>query len=361
MSLAEPEFVARDPNAIVSEMVADFEAATGRTLYPAQVERLLIDVVAYREGLVRMAVQEAAKLNLVTYARDVMLDHLGLNIGVARLPARAAITRVVFTRDPASGTVIVPAGTAIEISGNRVFLTAKELTIDASSSSAEVLATASEAGAAFNGFVAGAATLQASVNGISEVATAATTYGGADAEGDERYRARIMAGTNRAAVGTSARYRELVMGIDQSIADVAVVSPAPGSGTIRIHVLVDGGVAPAQLLADVLAVLSDERYRMVSDVIEVRAASARSYAITARITLAAGASAALVLPQAEAAAAAFAARLRGKLGGEVVPSQIVAALSVTGVHRVVLESPGELVLEPHEWADCAAITVAEAS
>lgn len=43
-------------------MIAKYEADTGKeTLYPAQAERLLIDLWAYREMLVRVAVQEAAK------------------------------------------------------------------------------------------------------------------------------------------------------------------------------------------------------------------------------------------------------------------------------------------------------------
>ena len=69
MSLPEPSFIDRDPQAITAEIVAQYEQLTGKTLYPAQVERLLIDVIAYRETLVRIGIQEAAKQNLVAYAR----------------------------------------------------------------------------------------------------------------------------------------------------------------------------------------------------------------------------------------------------------------------------------------------------
>ena len=61
MSLPEPSFIDRDPQAITAEIVAQYEQLTGKTLYPAQVERLLIDVIAYRETLVRIGIQEAAK------------------------------------------------------------------------------------------------------------------------------------------------------------------------------------------------------------------------------------------------------------------------------------------------------------
>lgn len=85
MSLPEPSFIDRDPEAVTAAMVASWEAATGKTLYPAQVEALLVDMVSYRESLVRIGIQEAAKQNLVTYARAPMLDHLGQLVGCTRL------------------------------------------------------------------------------------------------------------------------------------------------------------------------------------------------------------------------------------------------------------------------------------
>lgn len=61
MAIAEPNFIDRDPAQITSEMIAQYEDASGKKLYPAQAERLLIDLFAYRENLVRIAIQEAAK------------------------------------------------------------------------------------------------------------------------------------------------------------------------------------------------------------------------------------------------------------------------------------------------------------
>ena len=75
-----------DPLAIVDEMVARFQQDAGRTLYPAQIERLLIDQIAYREALVRAAINDVARQNLVAFARAPMLDYLGELVGVARLP-----------------------------------------------------------------------------------------------------------------------------------------------------------------------------------------------------------------------------------------------------------------------------------
>ena len=85
--LPEPDFIERDPAKITREMIATYESLTGKTLYPAQVERLLIDLIAYRESLVREAFQDGAKLNLVRYSRGVILDNIGENVGVQRVAA----------------------------------------------------------------------------------------------------------------------------------------------------------------------------------------------------------------------------------------------------------------------------------
>ena len=81
-SLPAPVFVSdadgTDPNLILADMIAAFESSSGRTLQPAQVERLLVDLFAYRESLVRNAVQYAAQQNLLAFAIFPMLGLSGL-------------------------------------------------------------------------------------------------------------------------------------------------------------------------------------------------------------------------------------------------------------------------------------------
>ncbi|MEW5790045.1 MAG: baseplate assembly protein [Pseudomonadota bacterium] len=80
------DVIPNDPQAITAEIVSQYETATGKTLYPAQVERLLIDLIVYRETLLRAAINDAARQNLVRFARPPMLDYLGELVGVTRLP-----------------------------------------------------------------------------------------------------------------------------------------------------------------------------------------------------------------------------------------------------------------------------------
>lgn len=84
-TLAKPNFIERDASKITAELVALYEQLSGKTLYPAQADRLFIDVIAYREMLIRTAIQEAGKQNLLAFANGVMLDYLGDFFGVVRL------------------------------------------------------------------------------------------------------------------------------------------------------------------------------------------------------------------------------------------------------------------------------------
>lgn len=79
------DVIPNDPPSITAEIVSAYETATGKTLYPAQVERLLIDLIAYRETLLRAAINDTARQNLVRFARAPMLDYLGELVGVTRL------------------------------------------------------------------------------------------------------------------------------------------------------------------------------------------------------------------------------------------------------------------------------------
>src|ERR1700740_3821039 len=100
-SLPPPVFVndadGLDPNLVLADMIAAFEAAAGRTLQPAQVERLLINLYAYRESLVRNAIQYAGEQNLLAFAVFPMIDYLGQLLGVTRLGAQGAVTTLQFT------------------------------------------------------------------------------------------------------------------------------------------------------------------------------------------------------------------------------------------------------------------------
>ena len=76
--LPEPNFIDRDPELITKEWVELYEKKSGKVLQPAQIERLMVDVGAYRETILRMKIQETAKQNLLSYAPLDILEHIQL-------------------------------------------------------------------------------------------------------------------------------------------------------------------------------------------------------------------------------------------------------------------------------------------
>ena len=107
VKLPEPNFIERDVDKITSEWIALYEEKTGKSLQPAQVERLLIDV-----GVYRIKIQEVAKSNLLTYAPMEVLEHLGELVGVRKLEGKCAKTTFRFeTSEPITSDIYIKKGT----------------------------------------------------------------------------------------------------------------------------------------------------------------------------------------------------------------------------------------------------------
>ena len=236
-SLPPPVFVddadGLDPNLILADMIAEFEAAANRTLYPAQVERLLINLYAYRESLVRNAIQYAAQQNLLAFASFPMLDYLGQLLSVTRLASQPALTTLQFTLANAlTVPFTIAAGTLVGTSdGQFNFATSAMVSIAAGATTGSVAAAAMAPGAGANGYLAGQISVQINPNAlIASVTNTSTTTGGSAPETDEHLRTRIQAAPNQFSVaGPIGAYRFFAIGADPSIIDAQVVSPSPGS------------------------------------------------------------------------------------------------------------------------------------
>lgn len=362
--LPRPDFIARDPQQVEREAIALYEQTVQKTLYPAQPERLLLDVLNYRETLVRLGIQDAAEQNLVNYARGVNLDHLGALLGVVRLQPSRARTTLQFSKDPGavSLSLVVPAGTrAGNLERDRTFATEANLTIGAGIASGTVFADAAIVGVAQNGLLPNAINqLIDSVPGIAAVANTTTTNGGADLEADDRLRERIKIAPNLFSVaGSRGAYLYWILTSDQTIIDAAIVqSSPPFLMRVKIYPLTAAGPATTEILDKVADTLTDEKIRPLTDDVQVLAPTTINYTIAASIVLYANADAGILQAQLNAAATAFAAQKRLKLGQDIIRSQVIAALSLPGVYSVALISPNaDLAIAPNEWANATATTI----
>lgn len=354
--LPAPQFIPTDPTARLNDAIATFETATGRTLRPAQPERLTLNSLAYEINLHAARVQAAMLQGLVDFATYPMLDYLGRFQAVERLPAASAQTTLRFTlAAPRPSALSIPAGTRVA-GGDTIFLTDAELLLAPGQTQGQVTATAAEPGEASNGFAPGQINaLLIPLAGVS-VANVTASAGGAPVEGDDALRARIMeAAESTTVAGSRGAYEARAREVSSAIIAVGVHSPRPGD--VDITILTRDGLPSPELLAAVADHLSDRRVRPMGDLVRVLPPRRVGYAIAARLTLTQEADAETTLAAAGAAATAHAAKLRAALGRDVVPNQIRTALMVPGVHDLVLDAPAATTLVADEWADCTAITL----
>jgi len=359
--LPEPDFIDRDPAAVTRDMVAAYEAAAGKTLYPAQPERLMVDVIAYRETLLRIAIQEAAKQNLVRFARAPMLDYLGELVRVARLPARPAQCPVRVSLDaPQSASLAIPAGAGLRAKDGRAFALLEAVSVPAGALTASGVAVAAVEGPAGNGFLPG------EIIGpdgslwpgcVAGAINTGTSSGGADIEDDPRLRQRILLGPEGFAVaGPLGAYQALALGAHQDIVDAGVWSAWPG--LVVVAPLTASGQPSRSLLDLVARALDSPAARPLCDQVAVVAPRRVPFEIEARITLCAWADQAQTLLSVRSALESYAAGLRLRLGREIIPSKLITLIGETdGVYAVELAAPAARALKPNEYADCTGITL----
>lgn len=370
-----PKFIPDDPTTVTQELISAYEAMTGKTLYPGQVERLLIDLIAYRESVTRAAINDTGRQNLVAFARAPMLDYLGELVGVNRLPAISArcTVRLSFA-EPLARSLVIPAETRVATGNSVQFQTEAQVIVAAAATEIDLAVVAQEPGGAANGYLPGQVSVLVDDLGvdIETVANLGITLGGADEEGDDRLRDRIrLAPESFSVAGSRLAYRHHALRAHQDIVDVAVVGPqlvmqngqlvsmnGVPAGVVRLFPLLKSGLPGAAILAAVNATCGADKVRPMTDLVEVLPPQEYPYAIRARLTMFNSADAATVLTAARNAAAAYASTQSAALGRDPVPSQIIAILSVAGVYQVELLAPLQpLAVPPEGWAHCTEISI----
>lgn len=360
MALPEPSFIDRDPATVTAENIALYESLSGKTLQPAQPEMLLVNQIAYRESLLRIGIQEAAKQCLVDYAIYPMIDYLGALVGVERLSAQYAVTTLQFTLSEALAVdLLIPVSSLVATTdGLYSFATDTDLTIVAGSLTGTVMATAETAGSEANDYAIGTITeLLSTLSYIDSVSNVTVTSGGVNEETDDQLRARIkLAPESFSVAGARNAYIYWAKTGHQSIIDVEVTVDTEGN--ITLYPLLSTGNPSAEILTAVEAICSAEDVRPLSDTVTAQAPTRKTTEINVGLVIYDSTDAATVKASAETALAEYAAWLRAKLGRDVICERITAVAGVDGVYRPTVISPAaDIINEVYEWCDCTAITV----
>lgn len=365
--LPKPEFIKIDPAALEANLIARYEQQSGKTLYPAQIERLYIDQIAYAVSRLQMSIQHAGEQLLVRFARGPILDYLGELVATPRLLAQAARCTMRFTM-PAAVTqpLLIPTGTRISTQDAKLtFITDRDVVLPIGQTHVTVTATCLTAGEHGNGWTAGqiSALGHSPAPGLTASNTTMTAHGAQD-EDDDRYRERIILAPEAFSnAGSRAAYRYHTLAVHQSIIDVAVHGPDEGQpdGHVALFPLTNAGLPTTELLQRIENQVSGEKLRPLCDTVNAQSPIEIDYQIKANITFYANADRGVAMAAAQAAAQVYAANCRASLGRDLVPEQLTAALQVTGVYRTHLLLPAGLrELQGNEWANCSAVELIDA-
>lgn len=362
MTLPQPIFIDTDPAAILAALKADYESRTGKVLEPGQAEQILIDLFAYRETVLRGAVQEAGKQNLLAFASAPILDYLGELLGVVRLAAASAVIDVDFTLTPGSGALVIPQGLRIRSTdGKAVFVLIAPVSVTAGAVSASGKFIAQLPGVFANGYAIGTVSVIMDPQPyLTAVTNTTASNGGSDQESDDKLRERIrLAPSSFSTAGPSGAYKYHARSAHPSIIDVGVIMPV--AGTVNVYPLSTLGMpTPLSVLDAVDAALSAETVRPLSDTVNVISPTPLAYAIDVEIVIYEDADQPAVEAALQAALQAYADQRSQQLGKDVMLSQIIrVANDLEDIYDIVVISPVADVVTGAESVvtECTGITV----
>jgi phage-related baseplate assembly protein len=354
-------FTITDPTYYERELIRTYEELTGRTLNPADPERLLINLKTYALTLLAIAINETAKQNLLAYAKGENLDRLAEFYGVKRLPPKPAITTLRFSVDePLPFDVVVPEGTKATPDGKIVFETIQEVRIPAGELSVEVQAVCTQSGSIGNGFAIGQINkLVDPIPYITKVENTTMSMYGTDEEDDERFRERIRLSIERFTnAGSREAYIYHTKTAHQDIEDVSVFSPQPGQVKV-VFLLRDGQLPDAQMIDLVSKHLNGEKVRPLTDQVIVEAPQVVNYniAFTYYIHKKDTALVSQIQQKVNQAVQDFVNWTKTKIGRDVLPEELIRRAKEAGAYRVSLTAPSYAQVAPDQVAHAQSVSV----
>lgn len=331
-ALPVPEFAERDTADIKRKLVSRFEDLSNRTLFPAQPEMFVIELMSYALSNFGSALQNGLIQNRAIWAEGRHLDELGANVGTFRLKAQFSRAEVEFTlSERRNSAVVIPLGTRVAAGSSLIFRTQEELVIPAGDTTGIVDTIAAATGTTYNELQLGQ--IQDVLDPIAYVSTVANVQisaGGSDPEDDARFRERIVNAFERITRGGSRQgYVELVKAAHPNIVDAKVIRPQPGH--IHIFPLMTSGIAADAINDVIMDFLDPETTIPMGDYVSVHKVTQQNFDVVISLKVTPG-SASEVTAQAEAAIRAQFAIWSQKLGVQIAPSAIVEAVrNVPGV------------------------------
>lgn len=356
MNLPELNFLDATQEELLANAKKIVETSLGRTLGRADPILLLLKSFIAIILQQRVLIDETAKQNLLYYATGENLDHLGILVGVERLPASSAKTTVeVKLSAPRSSVVTILEGTRIHAGDNVYFALNSDVIFLAGETTHTVGATCQQVGEVGNNYEVGE--LNKIVDPqpfLATITNLTKSEGGADIETDSFYRDRIrQAPEGFSNAGSEGAYIFHVKSVSSLITDVLVTSENPGE--VDIYALLEGGELPeTEMLTAIEEHLRKDNVRPLTDLVYVRAPFTVDYSINLRYLIAesdAG-DAAKIIARVNAALENFVTWQRSKIGRDINDTELYWRIRSAGAKRAEIIAPNFTAV-PENSVACA--------
>lgn len=351
------------------EMVADFEdcykSETGEsiTLYPADRDRIKLDIVANKLYQAYQCIDKGFKMNFLKYAYGDYLAHLGALKKTFKQESKPAVTVLRFMLQEARAQVTAIPGGKRATSGDNIFFATDDYAeIAAGELFIDVPATCTEAGTEGNGYMPGQInTMVDRIPYVERVQNVTESDGGSGEESDADYRERIfLAPSSYSTAGPEDAYIYWVRQYNSgAIEDVKVNTT--DDAVVDIRLVLKGGALPsAGFIADLTAYLSESAIKPLTDKMIVAAPDVVEYELdfTYYIGRSNKDNVETIQASAEEAKEAYIAWQRTHIGVDINTDVLVEFLRAAGVKRTEIRKPGFTVISDTQIASAVSVNMA---
>lgn len=288
-------------------------------------------------------INDLAKQNLLTYAREDLLNHMGIFAGVDRLQSSSAVTNAKVSLSTArNSATVIKQGTRFHAGDNVYFALDSDVIFLAGETDKEISATCLQVGNVGNDYSVGE--LNQIVDPqpfLQSISNTVVSYGGADIESDDDYRERIRQAPEKySTAGSEGAYRFHTKSFSNLIEDVFIISENPSE--VDIYPLLENGEIPnADFLQHLQDYLSANKIRPLTDLVLCKQPQIVYYDIDLNYLIANSdsASQASIILAVENAVGDFITWQKSVLGRDINQTELYKRVREAGAKRCEIISP----------------------
>lgn len=269
--LPDINFVDTDSKNTLDEIIKNFSKLVNRDLKRSDPLYLVLETFANYLLLQKNLINFSAKQNLLAYATDGYIEHLGALYGLERLQATNSMTTLRFELADTNQHIIINKDTRVTSGDRNFFKTIKTVDVPPNTTSVDVIAISTDIGEKNNNYKIG------EINKIVDsfpyfisVKNIDIPNGGTDKEDIEKFRERISNAPNSFSVaGSEKSYIHWTKTVSNLISDVSITSPTPGE-VIITPLLHNGKVPSEELIEKIYNTCNAEDIRPLTDLVKVQ-------------------------------------------------------------------------------------------